>query len=125
YHATQAAPVLDRTPETELLHALYRPIQRDPCHDLRVREVAGLATNLPDAVIGLLPHGFEVLHELELDVPCVGLRLRSAGARDVQHVHHFPVHIELELFARGVPDPGGRRTLISGKPRELPFGEPA
>src|SRR6266545_2670658 len=51
-HATPAVGV---SLETLLLHRAHGAVERDPGHHLRVDEVALLAADLPDAVVGLAP----------------------------------------------------------------------
>ena len=49
------AHAVDAVGGAEPLGQRGRPIERDPAHQLRVHEVAGLAPDLPDALVLFLP----------------------------------------------------------------------
>src|SRR4029078_4450178 len=57
------APVVDRSVEAEHLGALDRAVERDPGHDLGMREVLWRSPYLHDALVGVFPDLFEPLGE--------------------------------------------------------------
>src|SRR6185369_4663726 len=93
----QRAPALDGAIELAELRAADGAVERDPDHDLGVREVLRVAAHLPDAVIGSEAEALEVRDERALEVPRV-LALRHVAAPSlVQGVDHLAEHVELEL----------------------------
>ena len=71
---------------TVFLHIPNGAIERDPCHDFRVGEVATAASYFPDSVIGIHPDPFQVLQCQALKRPCgsqekPGRLRRPGGAR--------------------------------------------
>src|SRR5271170_688975 len=102
-----------------MIHPSYRQDallgQRDgavkghPGHDLRMSEVPPRTTDLPDPVVGLAPHPFEMgenRHHLSgRDVGLLrdwALPIREGGVQDLD------VDVELELENRPVADADGR-----------------
>src|ERR1700722_13904613 len=55
-----SAPTLERSLEPEFLDGSNRAVERDPSHDLRVREVAPPAAHFPDTFVRLPPDILEV-----------------------------------------------------------------
>ncbi len=89
--------------------------------------------DLPDAVVGLVPHPIEVIHDRGHHL--VGLAVDGGGIHHIlpdatRHagpgrVHHLTEHVELELLAGLVADPNRARSLVAGEPVELDLGETA
>ncbi len=88
-------------------------------------EVPARSAHLPDAFVGFLPLRLERPQERELQGPRVFVD-REAGARALPHdVGELAVHVELELFVRGVADPHRRRVAPARQPIEGQLGEPS
>lgn len=102
---TQSAPTIYRCGQPGGLDGVDHPVGRDPRHDLGVGEVLTGSADLPQAVVGLLPGPFEVLHQSRLDVPAVvgGVHERLAG--EGQAVQDLTPDVELQLVCGGVADP--------------------
>jgi hypothetical protein len=113
-------PTLDRAVKPEGLHILDRPIESHPGHHLGVGELAARPAYFPDTFIRLLPVRLQELEQRHLYFPCCRLRVQASGSRQVQRIHDFAVHIELELFRRGVaqraPEPR-RHSRAASPPR--------
>ena len=120
----QLAPAVHRPVVVEALHGPHGAVEGHPGHDLGVDEVAPLAADLPDPLVGLLPGLLEEGEERELEPPRRRLGRQPALARLQHRVHQLAVDVELELVRGGVADPHGRRALVAGQPRQLELGEP-
>src|SRR6185369_13637622 len=90
-------PSIDRPLEPAALHGFDATIERDPRHDLRMREMPARASDFPDALIGLRPRLLEMSEQRLLEIPGIGIGLDACASRDVQRVHDFAVDIELQL----------------------------
>jgi len=119
----EPSPALGRPLAAKALDRLHRTIERNPRHDLRVREVAARPAHLPDALVGKAPGGLEEVHERELELPRFLLGVEPLAPRDVQRVEHLAVHVELELVDGGVPDAHRPRAVVARQPRDLVFGD--
>src|SRR5437762_594650 len=120
----ETAPLVDGAVEALFLDGPHRPVEGDPGHHLRMHEMPPLAADLPDAVVGLRPRTLQVAEERLLQRPRMRLPPEAVCARLVERIHHLAVDVDLELLARGVPDPHGRRALVAGQPRQLELREP-
>ena len=90
-------------------------VQRHPAHELRGREVLGLAAHLPDAAVGVAPVGEGVLHLLDQDRPDP---LRQVVARlgvQVERVEHGAPHVVLVLVVGAVAHPHRPGALVAGQ----------
>src|SRR6185369_7009170 len=105
-----------------LLDRFYAPVERDPAHHLRVREVAPRPAHFPQSLIGVLPAGLEVLQEGALQVPRGILARDSLPARLVQRIQDLAVHVELQLARSGIAYAHRRGAFIAREPRNGPFG---
>ena len=90
-----------------------------------MRELLARAPDFPDAIIRLLPDLLQVPQRLALHVPARARIREAAAARQMQCIHHFAPDIQLQLSGGGIADAHRRRTLIAGKPRHFPFGQPS
>ena len=81
------------------------------------------AANLPDAVVGLVPHVLEMFEQRLLQLPCVGRRRQVGFARRVQGVHDLAVDVELALRDRSVADAHGPALFVAGQPRHFELGQ--
>src|SRR5437588_2808400 len=113
------APAIGGTVEPLFLDRAYRPVECDPAHHLRVREVPSWPSDLPDALVRLPPAGLEITEQLPLQRPGLLFLAEAVDPGLVERVEHLAVHIELKLPARGVADPDGARGLVASEPREL------
>ena len=86
--------------------------KREPAHELRVHVVSLSRPWLPDAMIGLGPHGGDVVDDLPQPPPTTRRKQAAATLVDVRGVHQRPRGIELQLIARAVSDPHGSRAPI-------------
>src|SRR5215203_4521488 len=78
-------------------------------------EVTGIATHLPDSLVGFVPVFLHEASERPLQVPRRLVRFQPSLARLVQSVHHLPVHVQLELMRGGVPN-AHRIPVVARKP---------
>src|SRR5215468_9973814 len=112
--------------EIKLLNHANGAIHRHPGLDLRVGEVAKpSAANLPDALIGPLPHPFEVSDDSQVNGPCCLSRSKSHLAGGIKTTERLAVDIDLELVPGAVTNAHGAGLLITGKPVELQLVEPS
>src|SRR5215471_6558471 len=114
-----------RSAEIELLDHANGAIDRDPGLDLRVGEVAKpAAADLPDALIGPLPHPFEVSEDAQVNGPrWLGSR-KPHLAGGIETTERLAVDVDLELIPGAIANAHGAGLLIAGKPVELQFIEP-
>jgi hypothetical protein len=90
-------------------------IARHPAHDLRRREVPGLAANLPDAVVGLAPSSDRLFH-LALEVlPVLVVQVLAGLQVEVDRVEERSPDVVLVLLERRVADPDRLRSLVPGQ----------
>ena len=82
-------------------------------------EVAARPTDLPEALVGLLPVALQPVHQAALHPPGVLVAVEVVAAREPQGVHHLAVHVELELVHGAVADPDRRGPLVPGQPPQL------
>src|SRR5215475_3026826 len=97
-----------RSAEIKLLNHANGAIDRNPGLDLRMREVAKpSAANLPDALIGPLPHLFEVSDHAQVNGPRLLGSFKPHLAGGIKTTERFAVDVDLELVPRAVPDAHG------------------
>src|SRR5690606_10664858 len=101
---SKRTPAIHGTLEAEAFDVLDGAVERDPGHDLRVREMPAWSANLPDAFIGLTPDVLEPREQFELDAPVGRPVLLTVVATQMKTVEHLAEHVELELRMRGVAD---------------------
>jgi hypothetical protein len=111
---SERGPAFHRPFAAELRAEPDGAIERDPGHDLRVREVTVRAADLPDPGVLRAPARLEPVEELPDERPRVVVGLPAVQASAVERVHHLAVHVELELLRGGVADPDGRGSLVAG-----------
>ena len=111
--------MLERPVETESLHRLDGPVERDPRHHFRMREVAARTADLPDSFVGIVPVDGKVVEHGTLQLPGAFTRRQPRSACQVQRVHHLAIHVELELHRRGVAGAHRRCAAVAGKPAEF------
>src|SRR5215831_18917143 len=115
-----------RSAEIKLLDHANGAIDRDPGLDLRVGEVAKpAAANLPYALIGPLPHLFEVFEDAQVNGPRGLVRSEPHLAGGIKTTERFAVDVDLELVPGAVANAHGAGLLITGKPVELQLVEPS
>src|SRR5665647_1636158 len=86
-------------------------------------ERTGLAADLPDAVVDVVPVLLDETHERPLQRPREGI-LGDAGLPGlVERDHDLADHIPLELIDRGVAHPYRRSALVAGQRVQLAFGQ--
>src|SRR5215467_6847507 len=109
-----------RSAEIKLLDHANGAIERDPGLDLRVGEVAKpAAANLPDALIGSLPHLFEVSDDAQVNGPRSLDTFKPRFAGGIETTERLAVDVNLELVPGAVANTHGAGLLITGKPVEL------
>src|SRR4051812_28416672 len=86
-------------------------------------EVTARASDLPDALVGLIPVALQEVEDRELEAPRLPLLLEAVGPSLVEEVEDLPVDVELELSRRRVADPDWFRTLVPREPVELQLRE--
>ena len=96
-HELRRGHLASASARAEFLDGTNRTVERDPSHDLRVREVAPPTAHFPDAFVRLLPNFLEVQKEGALQRPSRVASREAGAARDVKGVEHFTIDIELEL----------------------------
>lgn len=109
------APAVEFAVELELLEGLDAPIEGDPGHHFRVREVAAGTANFPDAFVGFLPVLRDEVDEVALDVPGVVGGGEAEVTFEVGGVDDLAVDVELELARGGVADADGAGVFVSAK----------
>src|SRR5262249_59938773 len=83
------------------------------------------AANLPDALIGPLPHLFEVSDDAQVNGPgCLG-SFKSRFAGGIETTERLAVDVDLELVPGAVANAHWAGLLITGKPVELQLVEPS
>src|SRR6202011_5088289 len=75
------------------------------------------------SLVRVAPDVLEMGKESNLQCPAGFARRQSVNSGLMQRVHHFAKHIELALAVSCVTDTHWSRVLISGQPRQLPFGQ--
>src|SRR5215471_11655689 len=115
-----------RSAEIKLLNHANGAIHRNPGFDLRVGEVAKpSAANLPDALIGPLPHFLEVSDDAQVNGPrWLGSR-KPHLAGGIETTERLAVDVDLELVPGAIANAHGAGLLISVKPVELQLVEPS
>ena len=99
---------------------------RDPAHHLGGGEVLGVAADLPDALVGLVPVVQGRVHETGEAVPHRRHdRARAPVELDVQRVEDHPPDVVLLLVPGAVPDPDRARPAIAGQVVEGLLGQVA
>ena len=121
----QLPPPRDGTFETVLFRILDGPVECDPGHYFRMRELPGRPADFPQSLIGDLPVRLQKLEQSDLDFPGLGLRRQTGGPREMQGIHDFAVDIQLELLRCGVPDSHRGGFLVARQPRQFLFIETA
>src|SRR4029079_11467747 len=92
---------------------LRAPVDSDPAHDLRRREVLQLAPDLPDAGVGLTPV-LEGLPDLALeDRPDPVVEVVSGLRVQVDRVEQGTPHVVLALAVRRVADAHRARVRVA------------
>ena len=120
----ELTPTSDRPFEAELIRALDRTIEGDPCHDLGIGEVLAAAARFPYAIVRLGPDALEVGQKRLLQLPAGFARGKPLASRLVERIHHFAEGIELELAVRSVADAHRRGALVARQPWHHHFGQP-
>src|SRR5215471_14442815 len=115
-----------RSAVIKLLNQTNGAIDRNPGLDLRVGEVAKpSAANLPDALIGPLPHPFEVSDDAQINGPRCLSRFKPHLEGGIKTTEGLAVDVDLELVPGAVAYAHGAGLLITGKPVELQLVEPS
>ena len=117
------APLVGRSLQTVDFDTANGAVESDPGHDLGVGERPTRTTDLPDSVVRIGPVVDEESHDRHLDPPDDLVHGDAVGASPVDGVHELPVDVELELPGGGIADPHRRRSLVSGEPVDLQFGQ--
>jgi hypothetical protein len=81
------------------------------------------AASFPNAVVGALPDGFEMIEEEHEDAEVVGSVTCHAVERVVEGVEEFSIDVELELFGGGVAHTDGSRIFVAWEPSDFPLDE--
>ena len=118
-------PAVDRPVATVAFDRLDGTVERDPGHDLRVREVPPRPAHFPDPLVGLAPAGLEPVEDLAGQAPRRVGRLEALVARLVQSVDDLAVDVELPLIGCAVADPNGLRPFVPAEPGQLELREPS
>ena len=79
------------------------------------------AANFPDAIVRLIPDGFEMLEQPAFQRPARFAAMQPGFSSDVKRVQKLAVDIELNLLGRGVPCSYGRRGFIAFQRANLIF----
>src|SRR5207248_9584647 len=105
------------------VHAAYRAIDCNPCHDLGMHEMTPRTANFPYTLVGSRPDLLYVPGKRPLEVPGCFKFLQSVFACLVEGIEHLAIHIELELLGRGIADPHWLRTFVTRQFGQLEFGK--
>src|SRR5829696_9947681 len=117
-------PAVEVSGHPELLGGTDGAVDRDPRHDLRMDEMATIASNLPDAFIRALPGLLDEAQQRALQPPGMLVGLEPGFASLQERIHQLPVDVELELLRRRVADPHRGAAFVSRQPIELELREP-
>ena len=117
------APSIDTVASVESIRQRDRSVQRDPAHELAVQEVAGLASDLPDALVLVLPpRGGDVSQGGE-ETPGDRPEHVDLVRKPVGGIEQLAVHVELTLGPGAVADAHGCAVPPTGQVRELVLGQ--
>src|SRR5690606_6230396 len=98
-------------------------MQREPAVRLRVREVARLVADLPDALIGELPALAHDLDEAEQELPVALVERAARLAVEICGLEELAVGIELHLLDRAVAHANRCRSTMASKVKQLALGQ--
>src|SRR5690606_31605708 len=98
-------------------------VQREPAVRLRVREMARLVADLPDALIGELPALAHDLDEAEQELPVALVERTARLAVEICRFEELAIGIELHLLDRAVADANRCRPTVAGKVKQLALGQ--
>src|ERR671930_1104240 len=120
---TDSAPFLDSSLAPVELCEPHHPVERDPRHHLRVREVLRVAADLPDALVGLLPAVDDRARDAAEELPERLVDLAAVLPVDPDRVEELAEDVELELAVRAVSDPHRPRATVALEVGELDLGQ--
>lgn len=97
-------PASNRAGRRELAREADATVERDPGHHFGRDEVLGLAADLPNAVIGLVPALTDDLDDAAEKLPEGQADLTAVTVVEPGGVEQVAVGVELELGERGIAD---------------------
>ncbi len=98
-------------------------IEGDPRHHFGVGELPASTAGFPDAFVGPLPDGFEVIEQEHERAKVVGGVATHAAEGVIEGVEQLAVNVELHLTGGGVADAHGARFFVAWKPVDFPLDE--
>src|SRR5262249_6006454 len=115
-----------RSAVLKLLNQTNGAVDRNPGLDLRMREVAQTsAANLPDALIGPLPHLFEVSDHAQVNGPRLLGSFKPHFASGIETAEGLAVNVDLELVPGAVANAHGTGLLVTWQPVEFQLIQPS
>src|SRR6266545_5382895 len=100
-----------------------RAFERDPTHQLRVHEVAGFASYLPDPLIAFVPALRGRVGQVHEERLRVGREVGELVGEAIDRIEELAVHVELPLVPRTVADPYRCAIAPTRQVGKLSFGE--
>ena len=79
-----------------------------------VKKTGAAVDAIGKRIARLTPREVEMFQQLKLQCPCGVVTLQPAFPRLIECVHHFAVHVDLQLGMGGVADADGPRSLVAG-----------
>ena len=119
----EGPPFFDGSVGVELFGKQDGSVEGYPGHHLGVGELLGFAAGFPDAFVGLLPDGFEMLKEGNQHAEFIPGATAEGVLGLEEAVEHFAVDVELNLAGCRVADAHGEGVFIAGEPADFPLEE--
>ena len=118
-----ACPLGDLVLRTDAVRDRDGAVEGDPAHDLRVQEVPRVTSDLPDALIGLLPANGGRVGAGDEEGPGVLVELADLLVQAMGGVEQFAVDVDLLLAPCAVAHADGTAVLPAGQMREGTLGQ--
>ena len=94
---SELSPPVDRALAPEVFHGPNGPVDAHPGHDFGVGEVSWTGAHLPNALVGLVPMGLDVVDESTQQWPRRGVRGHPRMAGSLEGVQDLAVDVQLNL----------------------------
>ena len=117
------APFADGSGKGALAGQANAAVESHPALELRVGEVAAVATHLPDALVGLLPVGGDPLEHAANFHPEIVRERHAVLVVQVDSIHQFAVDVELKVAGGGVADADGAGAAVAVQMSEDLLGQ--
>src|SRR5712671_6800162 len=119
----QLAPALGPAAGAEPFGDLDRPVEGDPGHHLRMREMLRRPAHLPDTLVRLIPDLSQMRKNDLADCGAAVDRRQAVQMGLVERVEDLTKDIELNLVCGVVTDTHRLRAFVAWQPRHLPLSQ--